>query len=190
MEHLSEKNFQALFRQHHRALCHLAHNLVNDPEAAKDIVQEVFAKLWASRDRLDPEGPIKHYLFKATAHTAYNHLRFHKKIIRLQDHVTDDTLEAHAGTDRIEFTELEERVRQAIDNLPPQCRMIYVLNRQEGMKYQEIADVLKLSPKTIENQMGIALEKLRVSLKPFMTVKSLVFFALAGLTAYFLLLHG
>ena len=187
MQDFSENNFQDLFRQHHRELCNMAYNLVNDSDAAKDIVQEVFAKLWAGRDHHDLDGPIKHYLFKATAHTAYNHLRFQKKILRLRDHVTDDTLHAHPGTERVEFTELEHHVRLAIDNLPPQCKTIYMLNRQEGMKYQEIADVLRLSPKTVENQMGIALEKLRVALKPFITVKSFVALALAGWIFYCLL---
>jgi RNA polymerase sigma-70 factor (ECF subfamily) len=187
MQEFSEKNFQDLFRQHHRELCNMAFNLVHDADAAKDIVQEVFAKLWAGRGNLDLDGPIKHYLFKATAHASYNHLRFHKKIVRLQDHVTDDMFHAHPGTDRVEFTELEQQVRQAIDNLPPQCKTIYMLNRQEGMKYQEIADVLRLSPKTVENQMGIALEKLRVALKPFITLKSFVALLLAAGVCYYIL---
>ncbi|MBL0740372.1 RNA polymerase sigma-70 factor [Chryseolinea lacunae] len=182
MKNSSIEEFQNIFRKHHKGMCDMACNIVGDADAAKDIVQEVFMKLWTNRERLDLDGPIKHYLAKATAHTAYNHLRFNKKIHRLDDHITEDTLVAYTGTETLEFQEFERKVKEAIDKLPPQCRTVYVLSRQENMKYQEIADVMGLSLKTVENQMGIALDKLRGALKPFMTIKSLAVVILIVLT--------
>jgi RNA polymerase sigma-70 factor (ECF subfamily) len=117
---------------------------------------------------------IKHYLFRATVHTAMNHLRSMKKIIRMDDNEAFLNVAAASDHHEVGFKELELRVREAIDRLPTKCRTIYILSRHEGLKYQEIADTLNLSVKTVENQMGIALEKLRNDLKPFLSAEFLV----------------
>jgi RNA polymerase sigma-70 factor (ECF subfamily) len=171
MRQPSQADFERLFREYNKSLCDLAFNLVRDKEAAQDIVQEVFLRLWKNRDALTFGNRIKHYLFKATAHHALNHLRFSRKIIKVCDDGPLYELQGSAASDEIGYKELELRVRQAIDRLPPRCRTIYLLSRHEGMKYAEIADALKLSLKTVENQMGIALEKLRGDLKPFISLE-------------------
>jgi len=187
MKKTSSIDIESLFRQHHKGLCDLAFNIVRDTDAAKDIVQEVFMKLWGNREQLTFGDQIKHYLFKATAHTAYNHIRFHKKIIPLENLGDNNAIQAHAGIDGVEYKELEVRVRQAIDKLPPKCKTIYILSRHEGLKYQEIADALELSVKTVENQMGIALEKLRTELKPFLTIEFLGILIIIAIALYLLM---
>ena len=173
MQELAYADFERLFRQHNKDLCDLAYNLVRDKDAAKDVVQEVFLKLWKNREHVDFGEQIRHYLFKATAHTSLNHLRTQKRIIKLDDDSSIQHLKASSGTEEIGYQELEFRVRNAIDRLPPKCKAIYILSRQEGLKYQEIADTLDLSVKTVENQMGIALEKLRAELKSFLSMEFL-----------------
>ncbi|HEX5168171.1 MAG TPA: RNA polymerase sigma-70 factor [Cyclobacteriaceae bacterium] len=172
---------ESLFRMHHKALCDLAYNLVNDRDAAKDVVQDVFFKLWKNKDGIDFGEKMKHYLFRATSHTALNYLRFHRKIIRIDDPTDFQPGVSPAGDDLMSYQELELRVRSAIDKLPPKCKAIYLLSRHEGLKYQEIADTLGVSLKTVEHQMGIALQKLRKELKPFMTSGFIILFALFGL---------
>ena len=171
MAELLNPAFEALFMKHHRELIAVSYNIVRDRDAAKDVVQEVFVKLWKNKDSLQFGEQIKHYLFKATAHTSLNHLRSRRKFYRLEDFEQVKDLAAQSGTETTSFKELELRSRQAIDRLPPQCKTIFVLSRQEGLKYQEIADTLGLSIKTVENQMGIALEKLRADLKPFLSLE-------------------
>lgn len=188
MKKLPEDDFGKLFRQHHAGLCNLAYNIVGDTDAAKDIVQEVFVKLWNNRNQLTFGDQIKHYLFKATAHTSYNHIRANKRITPLEDYEGLNTLATGAGTEGVEFKELEVRARQAIDRLPPKCKTIYVLSRHEGLKHQEIADTLGLSIKTVENQMGIALEKLRGDLKPFLNLEIVSILAAIGMGLYALLI--
>lgn len=168
MHDTSYIEFERLFRLNNKHLCDLAYNLVKDQDAAKDIVQDVFLKLWKNRENLNFGEQITHYLFKATAHTAFNYLRSNKKTIAIEKENTVQNLVASSGIEEVGYKELELKVRQAIDRLPPKCRTIYLLSRQEGLKYTEIADTLKLSVKTVENQMGIALEKLREDLKPFL----------------------
>jgi RNA polymerase sigma-70 factor (ECF subfamily) len=184
MESALPADFASLFRQHHKGLCDLAYNIVCDRDAAKDIVQEVFVKLWNSRSHVIFGDQIKHYLYKATVHTAYNYVRSHKRLFSLDDYKGLDMLRAFPETESIEFRELELRTRQAIDRLPAKCKSIYLLSRQEGLKYQEIADTLGISLKTVENQMGIALEKLRQELKPFLSLEMVTWLAAAGLALY------
>jgi RNA polymerase sigma-70 factor (ECF subfamily) len=161
MSETTKQDFEKLFKNHHG-------------ELVKDVVQEVFLKLWKNKENLQFGEQIHHYLFRATAHTAMNALRFQKKIVRMDNVSAIDNLAASASTHEVGYTELELKVREAIDRLPPKCKAIYLLSRQEGMKYQQIADTLELSLKTVENQMGIALEKLRQDLKPFLTPDYLV----------------
>jgi RNA polymerase sigma-70 factor (ECF subfamily) len=184
MEKDAADDFGTLFRQHHKSLCNLAYNIVSDADAAKDIVQEVFLRLWKNRDQLIFGEQITHYLFKATAHTSYNYLRSNKKISPLQDYAGLEKLAMAAGTERVEYQELEVRVRKAVENLPPKCKAIYILSRHEGLRHQQIADTLGLSVKTVENQMGIALEKLRNELKPFLSLEFLATAMGIGISLY------
>lgn len=187
MQESTKQDFEVLFKNHHRELVNLAFNLLRDKDAAKDVVQEVFLKLWKNKDSLEFGTQIHHYLFRATAHTAMNALRFQKKIVRMDDAPVVDTLMASEHRHEIAYTELEIKVRDAIDRLPPKCRAIYMMSRHEGLKYQEIADTLELSLKTVENQMGIALEKLRQDLKPFLTPDLLMLIALVIYSLWMLL---
>lgn len=180
----SHIEFERLFRKSNKNLCDLAYNLVRDQDAAKDIVQEVFLKLWRNRAHLNFGAQINHYLFKATAHTSLNYLRSRKKNIKIDDDSSVLNIAATSGTDEVAYKELELRVRRAIDRLPPKCRAIYLLSRQEGLKYAEIAETLQLSIKTVENQMGIALEKLREDLKPVLSIEYLVMVILIGLMLF------
>lgn len=188
MQETNYEEFETLFRLHHKELINLAYNLLRDKDAAKDVVQEVFFKLWKNKSELTFGEKIKHYLFKATAHTALNHLRLQNRLSTL-DESTKEHLVAPTDREEVSYKELEIKVREAIDHLPPRCKAIYILSRHEGLKYQEIADTLHLSLKTVENQMGIALEKLRQELKPFLSLEFLSLgILLAGLTLlyYFL----
>jgi len=175
-----DADFEILFMKHHKELIGLSYNIVRDRDAAKDVVQEVFVKLWKNKDSLEFGERIKHYLFKATAHASLNHLRGQRKYYRLEDFEQINDLAVQSGVETTSFKELELKSRQAIDRLPHQCKAIFILSRHEGLKYQEIADILGLSLKTVENQMGIALGKLRQDLKPFL---SLEFFTLLAILA-------
>ncbi len=178
------EDFEKLFRLHHKPLRNLAFNLVRDRDVANDIVQEVFMKLWQNRDKVQFGDQIKHYLFKATSHTALNHLRTSKKIVSAEaEHLTH--LHTSGGDEALQYKEFAGKVREAIDRLPPRCKTIYLLSRHEGLKYQEIADTLDISFKTVENQMGIALEKLREELKPFLPPLDVLILLLAAIFGLF-----
>lgn len=162
--------FETLFLTHHQTLVNISYNILRDRESAEDVVQEVFEKLWKNKEGLTMGDRIDHYLFKATAHISLNHLRWLRKRYRLDDIDPLRELVAQGGTDSVGYKEFELKTRQAIDRLPPQCKTIFLLSRHEGLKYSDIASTLGISLSAVENQMGIALKKLRADLKPFLTL--------------------
>ena len=164
-----ETSFEHLFKMHFRGLHAYAFTILKDEAMAEEIVQNVFFKVWEKRELLEIETSPKAYLYKAVYHDCLNYLK-HKKV-----------KSAHAmhvvrhGSDKIENTsgklmmgELKEKIQSALNELPEQCRTIFQMSRFEGMKYQEIADVMGLSIKTVENQMGKALKLMRVKLVEFL----------------------
>ncbi|HWA36084.1 MAG TPA: RNA polymerase sigma-70 factor [Cyclobacteriaceae bacterium] len=175
MEPASSSKFEELFIQQYRGLCRIAFNLTGDLDAAKDIVQEVFFKLWRRRDKVTFDTAIGNYLRQATTHASYNYIKQKKtrhRILTEIDPLKNSSLAESVHS--ISFSELEKSALDAIDKLPPKCRTIFLLSRREEMKYQEIADHLGISVKTVEHQMGIALSKLRDQLRPFLTKEFLV----------------
>jgi RNA polymerase sigma-70 factor, ECF subfamily len=145
--------------------------MVRDRDAAEDIVQDVFIKLWKNRENIDFSLPLKPYLNKATANTAISWLEKNKvssSATEISDLKNDP--EAPDNTEsRLFEKELQAKIRQSLDKLPPKCKAIFILSRYEGMKYREIAEHLEISVKTVENQMCIALERLRKDLDSFLS---------------------
>lgn len=167
----SEIDFEHVFKSNYTAMYRCAHNLVKDQDLAKDIVQEVFLKCWNKGKDLGSITNLTGYLITATTRTAYNHLRDNKSVT-LHDLSLPEVVNRSSNLNfsLLEYTELELQVEKAILKLPVQCRVIFQLSRQEGLTYQQIAESLEVSVKTVEKQMGIALYKLRESLKPFLTM--------------------
>jgi RNA polymerase sigma-70 factor (ECF subfamily) len=175
MDDVFSAKFEEIFSRNYKVLCRVAFSLTGDMDAAKDIVQDVFFKLWGRREKVTLDTGIVNYLRQATTHAAYNFLKQRRNrsdILSRIDWLSRPTPAENAQS--ITFTELEKQAQIAIEKLPPKCRAIFLLSRREEMKYQEIAEHLNISIKTVEHQMGIALSKLRDQLKPFVTREFIV----------------
>ena len=176
----TEHNFETLYKTFYKSLRNAAENIVRDPEAAHDIVQEVFVKLWHRKDDLAFIMHPKAYLYRSVFNTAITYLNNNKKKASIED----SKIEASDTSDSEILTkELLTHIEAAIEKLPPKCKAIFVLSRFEEMKYKEIAETLGLSLKTVENQMGIALSKLKEELKKYMKTDFFSWLFLAGLAA-------
>ena len=138
-------------------------------EASEEVVQEVLFKVWVNRNTIEINTSIKSYLFKAVRNSCLNVIKHvtlsenykthNKRVIEMEERWPEDTMIV---------SELEEKIRQAIDSLPTERRKIFIMSRYDGLKYQEIATQLNLSVKTVENQMGSALKFLRNELRDYM----------------------
>lgn len=168
--------FEQLFKAHFKALHAYASMMLHQDSHAEEIVQGMFLKLWEKRGNLDVQTSVKAYLYKCVHNDCLNYIN-HKKIqLKYQDHAVF-TMNGQAGktSDKIELDELQLRLREALNELPEQCRTIFQMSRFEELKYREIADQLGLSVKTIENQMGKALKILRIKLVDFLPSLILLF---------------
>lgn len=135
--------------------------VVNDTAVAEDLAQEVFIRFWDKRHDIDIRFSLVPYLRKMALNQALGFLRSRK--ISFSDELPlDQAAPAAEKPDHLLLDgELQLLVEQAIGSLPERCGLIFRLSRFEGMSYQEIADALEISVKTVENQMGKALRLLR-----------------------------
>lgn len=155
--------FEHFFHTYYEQLHRYAFTIVKNNEEAEDIVQAVFAKLWEKWEDIDMQESTRAYLYKWVHNRCLNNLRHEK--IRANYVVQTTAGKIDNGNVVVESTvqekELSKQIRDAIASLPPQCRLIFQKSRFEDKKYHEIADELRISPKTVEVQMGKALKILR-----------------------------
>ncbi len=158
--------FERLFREHYKPLCAFARQYVKDVEKAEDLVQDLFFRLWQDREKVQVTMSIKAYLFASVRNRCLNALAVQGRTRSLDEEVDDQGQEELTSEE--ERTHRLARVQAAIEALPEERGKIFKLSRYEGLKYQEIADRLGLSVKTVDNQMGKALKTLREDLKDLM----------------------
>jgi len=176
----SEKAFEWVFKAHFKSLHSYAYTFLKDDELAEEVVQNVFFRVWEKREALKTDGSLKAYLYRAVHNESLNYLKHQQVKANFQvyyagqlEHQQEDN-----SSKKLMIGELEKHIQQAMSELPQQCRSIFQLSRFEQMKYQQIADHMGLSVKTIENQMGKALKLMRTKLAEFLT---LLFFILMNL---------
>lgn len=167
-----EQAFELFFRKYYVRLCAFSNKFLNNPEDAKEIVQEVFAKIWEGRDEIDPDDSLKSYVFKIAQNLSINKLRRNKVESRYAEVFKIVYLEynEYSSHESLLAKELEANIAHSISNLPTECRKVFELSRIEGLKYKEIADVLHISVKTVEAQMSKALKLLRLELSEYLTL--------------------
>ena len=168
---LDKPAFEILFRSFFPGLVLFAQKYVPDQDTAKEIVHNVFINLWEKREKIDSSTSLKSYLFTSVQNRCLNFIRDQKKFDK--DGTLLEKLE-HRGyteaTGRLEEQELEQRIYDALQELPQKCREIFTMNRFEELKYAEIAEKLNISIKTVETQMSKALKILREKLIDYLTI--------------------
>lgn len=163
---LELQSFESLFRENHAQCVAFATHYMGDSHAAEEVVQQVFLRLWEKRDSITITGPVKAYLFSAIRNTAISQWR--KETVRVDRETHYSTIRDTATEATDQARELERLYQQALDRLPERCREVFVLSRQQQMKYAEIAATLDISVKTVENHMGKALRILHQELKEYL----------------------
>jgi RNA polymerase sigma-70 factor (family 1) len=155
-----ERAFDALFRHYSALVYRFAYSYLKSRPAAEEIVQECFIKIWEKRAQLREDVPLKGYLFTTAHHAVLNELRRDQHHLRLHGQVA-----AAAGpasvTNEVEYHEMEALYQAALAHLPPKQREAFVLSRQQGLSYPEIAERQGVSVKTVEAHMVQALKTIR-----------------------------
>jgi RNA polymerase sigma-70 factor (ECF subfamily) len=162
-----KKSFEMLFRTYYAPLCSFSRKYVKDTDDCEEIVQGFFLKLWDMRDSLEINISVKNYLFSSVRNRCLNYIKHEKIKKEYQSEILRTPETRFDSTNFIMEVDLVDKIEQSIAALPTRRREIFVLSREHGLKYREIAEKLGISIKTVETQMGQALKELRENLKEY-----------------------
>ncbi len=152
---------ELLFKTFYAPLGAVAYRVVPDRAVVEDLLQDVFFRLWQGLDTLPAIESYRAYLTRMVLNAAVRSQQRAQRQVVWDDApltVTPVASDALAG---LHAAETADAITAALSHLPPQCRVVFELSRYEEMSYQQIAEALEISPKTVENQMGKALRILR-----------------------------
>ena len=160
--------FKLLFASYYEEVCRHIYRYIGERSTVEDIAQEMFSELWTKRKRLDIKSSLGAYLHRMAVSRSLNYIRDNKK----HRHSSDENLSRESSTlpgqmDILTARELDQVIQISIQSLPDRCRQVFMLSRFENMTYQQIADAMEISQKTVENQMIKALKQLRRDVSAF-----------------------
>ncbi len=160
--------FRFFFDKYYTDLCNLVNIYLHDSDTSEEIVQDVFIYFWEKKKEIQVSTSVKFYLVKAAKNKCLNHLRNQKNRTQILSKIQSTQKEKFdLPLVKIDEKLIREAIEVSVNTLPEKCREIYRLNRENELSYKEIADELGISVKTVDNQMGKALKRLRELLKPF-----------------------
>lgn len=174
--------FESVFKFWYEPLVHFANEYISDLESARNIVQNIFMKLWEKHALVDPDSNLKSYLYMATRNACLSHIRhlrleaayFEKSRKNYADLQLNYEALEELKMEQIDFSNLEKLIQDTIDSLPERCREVFLMSRHEDLKNKEIAEKLNISVKAVEANITRALIKLRENTMEYLP--ELVFF--------------
>lgn len=161
--------FERFYNLYYDQVFRFAYYCLGDKEACREVVTDVFFSVWQSREKLQDVSNINTYLYIAVRNAAFHYQEKNHRFSNLS--LEDVPLLAESGSgespeDQLETKEMREILNRAIDELPEKCRLIFLMQREEGLKTKEVAEILSIQESTVRVQMKIAVEKLIARLKP------------------------
>jgi RNA polymerase sigma-70 factor (ECF subfamily) len=170
----NEQCLAELYRLFSKRLHHFSRVITRSPEIAEEIVEDVFVKLWSNRHRINEVENLTVYLYVAVKNRSLNAIsQKAKELIRAPfDDLDIEAAQVTSDPYNLLITaEMMKRMQQAVDNLPPRCKMIFKLVREDGLKHREVAEILNISLNTVDVQMAIAIKKICTELQVNRTTK-------------------
>jgi len=150
--------FKILFFRYYDPLYYFLCQRIRSSDLAQDFVQEVFTRVWQTRDRLDSKQSVKAYLYRIAHNLVVDHLRKRSSHKQYQSELYHRTASVEGSWD----TKLS--VQDAISQLPEKLLTVFILSRYQGLTYLEIAEACRISVKTVESRISQALRLLRKEL--------------------------
>jgi RNA polymerase sigma-70 factor, ECF subfamily len=169
-----KKSFESLFRRYYDSLCLYSTGIVRNEEAAEEIVNEVFLRIWMNRSHIQITYGIKPYLFRSIFNACSDYLGKNRTMKQYSFVEIDDRIREIAGTNEetifnhLQGEEVEKDVWEAINQLPNQCREVFCLSRFELLTYNEISEKLNISVNTVKTQICRGLDNLRGQLGKYL----------------------
>lgn len=158
-------SFNSLFRFYYARLVKFAIQFVHTREAAEEIVSDVFVKIWERRSTLDEVRNLEVYLYVAVKNGCLNYCEKYSVVhLQLDMHGAADLYDTGNSQKNLEMKELMHRLHMAVEQLPEQCRLIFKMVKEDNLSFREVAEILSISPRTVETQIYRAVKKLKVVL--------------------------
>lgn len=163
----NEGAFRKLYHHYYKRLLRFAYILTKNNEIAEELVENVFIKFWKNKQKAESIKNLKVYLYTATKNTCLNYLssKAHASITEPFDAINIELSGPICPDQLLIFRETFSKIKDAIETLPPKCKMIFKMIREDGLKYKEVAEILNLSPHTVDAQMTIAIRRIASHVK-------------------------
>lgn len=159
--------FRYFFERYYEELCNLVNLYLHDPAVSEEIVQEIFIWFWEIKEQITINTSVKAYLLKSSRNKCLNYIRDQKRKFAIHEEIRKHADPVHEMSDEfLDAVQLREIINHSVGRLPDRMREIFLLRNEQNYSYREIAEKLKITEKTVENQMGLALKKLREYLRP------------------------
>jgi RNA polymerase sigma-70 factor (ECF subfamily) len=146
-------------------MIHFAKSITGNVEDAEEVVNDIFISIWDKQTELKEELGIKSYLFRSVKNRSLNKIRSSKTHFESMSEEIPLAGNFTTGLEQIQFKETRDKVQFFVDQLPTRCRQVFLLSRVHDLSHKEIAELMDISVKTVENQVGFALKFLREALK-------------------------
>lgn len=163
------REFERLFVRYYEPLCQHANKILRDMDTAEDIVQEFFYNFWKNRETFSLKLSLNAYLYQSIRNNSLHYLEHLAVRETYAQHVSHDFQEMIPveNQEDVEMKDLNRVIDATLQQMPERCSKVFRMNRFEGKKYREIAEILSISVKTVEADMGKALQFFRKSLKEY-----------------------
>lgn len=161
-----QQAYKELYLTLYPAIFGFISGFIKSKPAAEEIISDVFIKIWEKRQDLELIVNLKVYCYVIAKNLSLNYVEKQKRITTLNiEDFTDTLTERFIDPEQLMITsEMVDRISLAINSLPARCKMIFTLIKENGFKYKDVAEIMNISEKTVENQMAIALKKISVSI--------------------------
>jgi RNA polymerase sigma-70 factor (ECF subfamily) len=155
------------YQLHFFKLYQFAYSFVHSKEASEEIVNDVFLAVWQKKHTLSTINNIQVYLYVSVKNASLNYLRKNNLFTPVSiDDLNVDHFPLVADPELLlSQRELQQQIREAIEQLPPRCRLIFKLVKEDGLSYKQVAAILDISAKTVDSQLCLALKKLAAILQ-------------------------
>lgn len=179
---MTDQQFEQLFKSHFSSLIHVAYSVVKDPDDARDVVQQVFMKLWNLKNEVNTHQNIRSYLHRSVINTSLNFIEKKQRTVS-ENQLTEAVFNSQQTDETVDYSleEVESAIKKAIEELPERCQVVFSLSRYSELSNKEIAEHLGISIKAVEKHISKALRELRVSLKPYLDFLTIILIIEVGL---------
>jgi RNA polymerase sigma-70 factor, ECF subfamily len=169
--------FDILYKKYSKRIYKFAYSILKSAEDSENILQEVFLNLWKNRLQIEKNSSIKYYVFTIAYNSSISIIRkkareseFFEQLKSIQDY------KQQPANLELEYNELSDKFNEVVNNLPERQKEVYLLHKEEGLKYHEIAEQLHISINTVENHMSRALKTIREKIGNYSLITILFYF--------------